>query len=207
MSFWDFSSVNETPPQETVVTQGGGDLAFPDGTWLTVSLDEAKWNSFNGGERHISLRGSILAPQEYDGVKISNRKVFAKLWIVDGNLESKKDTADAYKKKHQTLLMGIDAHTGKVLLKKAVKSGNQDWSPNDEDLVEIINKPFSWRIGAMKSKEGKIINYLSGIGAPNRAPEINGKLSYNERDETPRGSSMSSSSGGSRQDMDDEIPF
>ena len=206
MSFWDFSSVDETPPQETVVTQGGGDLAFPDGTWLTVSLDEAKWNSFNGGERHISLRGSILAPSEYDGVKISNRKVFAKLWIVDGNLESKKDKAGAYKKKHQTILMGIDAHTGKVLLKKAMKSGNQEWLPNDEDLVEIINKPFAWRIGAMKS-EGKTINFLSGIGAPSRAPEINGKLSYNERDDAPRGTSGSSSGGVSRQDMDDEIPF
>lgn len=203
MSFWDFSSVDDAPPAETVVTQGGGDLAFPEGTWVTVSLDEAKWNSFNGGEKHISLRASILAPQEYDGVKIANRKLFAKLWIVNGNLESKKDKADAYKKKHQTLLGGIDAHTGKVLLKKAMKSGNQEWQPTDEDLVEILNKPFAWRIGAMKS-EGKVINFLSGIGAPNRAVEIPGKLAYNDRDETPRGAS---GGGSSSRDLDDEIPF
>lgn len=211
MSFWNFETVNEKPEQETVVSQGGGDLVFPDGTWMTVSLDEAKWNQFQGGEKHISLRATILAPEEYEGVKIANRKLFAKLWIVDGNKEQKKDKSDAYKKKHQTILATIDAHTGKNLIKKAMKANDQDWQPSDEDLAACLtNKPFAWRVATMKMQDGKMINFLSGVGAPSRQPEITGKLQTQERDATPgaRGGSVNTATNGTaRYDVDDEIPF
>lgn len=212
MSFWDFETVNDTPPQEVVTSQGGGDLVFPDGTWVTVSLDEAKWNSFQGGERHISLRASILAPQEYEGVKIANRKLFAKLWIVDGNKEQKKDKADGYKKKHQTLLSTIDAHTGKALIKKALAANDPNWEPTDEDLAACLtNKPFAWRIATMKMQDGKYINFLSGIGAPSRAVEITGKLINQERDAATLGASGGGvdrvANGTARYDDGDEIPF
>lgn len=211
MSFWDFSTVNDAPEKETVVSQGGGDLIFPDGTWLTVSLDEAKWNSFQGGERHISLRATILAPEEYEGVKIANRKLFSKLWIVDGNAEQKKDKAEGYKKKHQTLLATIDAHTGKILIKKAMASGDQNWQPTDEDLATLTNKPFAWRVARMKMADGKYINFLSGIGAPSRPVEIPDKIINQDRDATPGGRSSGGvdtvANGTSRYDDGDEIPF
>lgn len=210
MSFWDFSTAGQAPAQETVTAQGGGDLVFPDGTWVTVALDEAKWNQFQGGERHISLRATILAPQEYEGVKIANRKLFSKLWVVNGNIEQKKDKADDYKKRHQTLLAAIDAHTGKGLLIKAMAAQNPNFEPSDEDLAACLtNKPFAWRIAAMKTSDGKHINFLSGIGAPSRAVEITGKLINQERDAPATGMASGGvdrvANGTAR--YDDDIPF
>lgn len=212
MSFWDFNTANDAPPQEVITSQGGGDLVFPDGTWLTVALDEAKWNSLQGGERHISLRATILAPQEYEGVKIANRKLFAKLWVVAGNVEQKKDKAEAYKKKHQTLLATIDAHTGKTLIGKAMAAQNPNWEPSDEDLAACLtNKPFAWRVATMKMQDGKYINFLSGIGAPSRAVEIPGKLINQERGDATPGAGGGTvdrvANGTSRYDDESEIPF
>jgi len=204
MSYWDLSSDGK-PAEEVVAEGGGGDLVYPDGSWVTVSLDEAKWNQFKDGERHVSLRATILAPAEFDGVKIANRKLFTKLWLVDGNRAEKGDKAEARKKRDWTMITAIDSHCGGGLLKAAKKAGKDDWVPTDEDFASnLLNKPFAWRIGMMISKQdGKNINFMNGVAAPSRQVEIPGSLKTQVRQQNTGGGS----SDRSRVDYDDEIPF
>jgi len=211
MSYWDLSG--DAEPVKEVVTEvsGGMDLVFPGGTWLKVSMDEAKWGSKEGGERSLRARFTILAPEEFNGVKIANRKLFSNFWLVNGNLAQKGDGSQKYKEKHWKLFMGIDANCGGLLLKKAQKSGQEQWLPSDEDIAEtLLNKPFSYRLAHMVSKEdGKNINWLDGIAPATKPTELKGVL-YNKREDGSSGGSSQvnrQANGTARYDDGEDIPF
>jgi len=144
MSYWNLRDGSQVETEkEFEAPSGGGNLIFPEGSSLLASLDEIKWNSFQGGEEHISARWNILAPEEFSG-----RKVFQKLYP-EGDAARAKDE-DKRKKKADTakrMLAAIDANCGG----KIVKLGRK---PSDEDFaMHLTNKPMVIRLGVWEMKQ------------------------------------------------------
>lgn len=124
MSFWNLTDTNEKLDTTGSFDAGGGDIApIPKDTQVKAACDEAKWDSHNGDE-YISLRWTVLAPDEY-----KNRKIFQKVRVLDD--DSKK--ADKAKR----MLAAIAANAGGGLLKVEGK-------PTDADLQSnLLMKPMA----------------------------------------------------------------
>jgi hypothetical protein len=192
MSFWDLSDGDQVSTEkEYEAPSGGGNLILPDGSSVMASIDECKWQSFQGGEEHISARWNILAPEEYQG-----RKIFQKMYP-EGDAARNTDPAKA-KKKGDTakrMLAAIDANCGGGLMKLQRK-------PSDEDFaMHLTNKPMVIRLG-LWDLDGKQGNWVQAVSPASKPVSVDASKVTKAAPKDQK-----SSVGGSSRYDDDEIPF
>jgi len=140
MSFWQTSDNSALANNGTAEMGGGNIEPMPEGTQVLAAPEEAKWDEY-GGDRYISIRWSVLAPEEY-----KNRKVFQKIRVMD---------ADAKKAdKAKRMLAAIDQNAQGGLMQAGTE-------PTDQSLMQgLVNKPMVlklglWKIEASQSNDGQ----------------------------------------------------
>lgn len=160
MSFWDVGGEDLQKNQGSYEQEGGDIKPIPDGTQVLALIDEAKWDAFQEGDDYISLRWSIMAPNEY-----KNRKVFQKLWVLGNN----PNQSDAEKRKSQgvkakKMLAAIDHNAGGKLL----SSGE---APTDDSMARsITNKPMVLKLKVWEMEiqgEKKSGNWIAAVSPRN----------------------------------------
>lgn len=160
MSFWDVGGEDLQKNQGSYEQEGGDIKPIPDGTQVLALIDEAKWDAFQEGDDYISLRWSIMAPNEY-----KNRKVFQKLWVLGNN----PNQSDAEKRKSQgvkakKMLAAIDHNAGGKLL----SSGE---APTDDSMARsITNKPMVLKLKVWEMEiqgEKKSGNWIVAVSPRN----------------------------------------
>lgn len=190
MSFWNIEGEDLNKTQGSFEQEGGDLEPIPDGTQVLALIDEAKWNDFQGEDRHISLRWSVMAPAEY-----KNRKVFQKLWVL-GNNPNQSDDAKrkAQADKAKRMLAAIDHNAGGKLL----ESGE---APTDDSMTRsITNKPMVLKLRVWEMEiqgEKKSGNWIAAVsprnagakkaeeaGAKEPAPKVQQPSIEEEGDET-----------------------
>jgi hypothetical protein len=190
MSFWNLSD-GEKAKSETEFDAGGGNMEpIPAGTNALSMIDEVKWDKTKNGDEFVSIRWSVMKPEEY-----LNRKVFQKIWCKDLDPNAK-DNDKALKKRDKAIRMlaAIDANAGGKLM----KNGRE---PDDDDLQSALTGKLmiiSLQQWKMKSETGEdmIGNWVSAVSA---------KGSKDVKAGTP---SQKTSAPSASQDLDDdEIPF
>lgn len=182
-------------------TGGGGFSLFPNNTSVKAAIDEAKWSKDKENRERLSIRWTILAPEEY-----ANRKVFQNLWIkgVDPyELEKGGEEKAIAKRDRQRMMFGaIDANAGGKLA-ELLMDGVEI---KDEHLMKhLTNKPMVIRIDLMvprgsgdpRNFVAKISPKTSAVSTPEEIAKGNAEVS---------GLKKTSSSMASR-NLDDEIPF
>ena len=185
MSFWKTSTGEEAYSgieNGSFETGGGVIEPIPANTNALAFVEEAKWETnANNACSYISLRWTILAPEEY-----KNRKVFQKLWVSDLDPSSK--NPEAKRDKALMMLAAIDFNAGG----KLKSSGG---SPSDEAMqVHLCNKPMmikiqQWAIKNEMTGETSRGNWISAV-----SPKGSAKA------ETPTQTARN-------QTIDDVIPF
>jgi hypothetical protein len=194
MSFWDLSDGGTAVDTDKEYEIPSGNMEpIPDGSSVLAMIDEAKWDKPRDGyAEFVSLRWSVLAPDEY-----KNRKIFQKLWVTDDDPNAKDDAAAAKKRdKARRMLAAIDANAGGKLTRKP-------GIPTDEDLSACLtNKPMTikcmlWEMPD-REKPGEFIrgNWIAAV-----APKSKG-VDVKEASSPKRASAPAASVND-----DDEIPF
>src|SRR5690625_2648700 len=160
MSFWNVAGEDLNKTQGSFEQEGGDIKPIPDGTQVLALIDEAKWDAFQEGDDYISLRWSIMAPNEY-----KNRKVFQKLWVLGNN----PNQSDAEKRKAQgvkakKMLAAIDHNAGGKLL----ATGE---APTDDSMARsITNKPMVLKLKVWEMEiqgEKKSGNWIAAVSPRN----------------------------------------
>lgn len=168
MSFFKLSTGENATATDSFEVEGGGNYIFADGSTVMTMIDDAKWQSFDGGERFINLRFSVVAPAtDANGVKIANRKLFTRLYPIDGNRAQKGDKANQKRDRDLKMLLAIDAN---VYGKLATLTGE----PTDSDLQSaLMGKPFVTKWGAydMNGRQG---NWLMGVFNATKETSVGG---------------------------------
>ncbi len=201
--FWGLSEGGSAAENTTgSFDAGGGNMQpIPSDTNVLAAIDEAKWDG-NEGAKYISLRWSVLQPEEFE-----NRKVFQKLWVSDADPRAKSDKVSAKRDKAKKMLAAIDMNAGGKLLAKPVM-------PSDEAMtLHLTNKPMIVKVMVWEMKDAMTgeINRGNWVGAV--ASKSSAKVSSSEEIakskaemEHHQKSSAGAASRGSR-DLGDEIPF
>jgi hypothetical protein len=193
MSFWNLSDGGSAADTGADYEIPGGNLdPIPDGSSVLAMIDEAKWDDKDGAD-FISLRWSVLSPDEY-----KNRKVFQKLWVTDDDPNAKDEDKAAKKRdKARRMLAAIDANAGGKLTKK-------EGIPTDETLtVCLTNKPMIIRVAVWKQPDrenpGEYIrgNWVQAVAPKSKGIDVKPATA-------PKAQTRGAQSAG---DMDDEIPF
>jgi hypothetical protein len=152
MSFWD---LGEDLQAGGNFEMGGGDISpIPNDTTVLALIDEAKWDESREGDRYISLRWSVISPDDY-----KNRKVFQKLWVQDDDPKAK--DPEKKREKAKRFLAAVDFNCGG----KLVASGK---APTNESLMSCLSgKPMHIKVMVweMDGKEG---NWVASV-APKSA--------------------------------------
>ena len=192
--FWNLSDGEDAAKTGAEYEIPGGNMdPIPAGSSVLAMIDEAKWDhTQNDAEEYISLRWTVLAPEEY-----KNRKVFHKLWVTDHDPNAK-DHAKAIAKtdKARKMLAAIDANAGGKLTAK-------DARPSDDDLARALqDRPMVITLMTWESNTGGGGgNWVSAVAPKNKPLKIGDKA-------PAKAKAIGSSGGGySRQDDTDEIPF
>ena len=122
---------------------GGGNLQpIPSETNVLAAIDEAKWSKNQAGDEFISLRWSVLQPEEFE-----NRKIFQKLWVTDFDPNIGVDKAIAKRDKAKRMLAAIDTNAGGKLLAKPIM-------PTDESMtLHLLNKPMIVKVMVWEVKD------------------------------------------------------
>lgn len=193
MGFWNLSDGEDAAKTGAEYEIPGGNMdPIPAGSSVLAMIDEAKWDhTQNDAEEYISLRWTVLAPDEY-----KNRKVFHKLWVTDHDPNAK-DTAKAIAKtdKARKMLAAVDANAGGKLTAKDAK-------PSSDDLaMALMDKPMVITLGLWEMA-GNSGNWVMAVAPKNKELKIGDKAPAKAG-----GNRSSGSSGGSRAELDDEIPF
>jgi hypothetical protein len=201
MSFWNLSDGEDAKSNASgEFDAGGGRIeVIPDNTSVLAAIDEAKWDRTADQDRYISLRWTVLAPEEF-----KNRKIFQKLWVLDDEPRAK----DPAKKrdKAKRMLAAIDTNAGGKLLAR-------NEQPTDESLTACLtNKPMVVRVMVWEMPDrqtggvaqGNWVGAVSPKSTPVSTSEEIERNAEAMAKRQPQGGGMS---GGSRRDMDDEIPF
>lgn len=201
MGFWDTSDGEDVKSNSTgEFDAGGGRMeVIPDNTSVLAMIDEAKWDRTQDQDRYISLRWTVLAPEE-----LKNRKIFQKLWVLDDEPRAK----DPAKKrdKAKRMLAAIDTNAGGKLLAKPEM-------PTDESLTSCLtNKPMVIKVMVWEMEDrsnggiarGNWVGAVAPKTAPQSSPEEIAK-GQAKMDAQPK--ARGNGGGMSRRDMDDEIPF
>jgi hypothetical protein len=205
--FWNLSDgddVKETAGSGEFDAGGGNLLPIPAETSVMAAIDEAKWDKDQDGNRFISLRWTVLAPEDY-----KNRKVYQKLWVTDADPRTKADKVAAKRDKAKKMLGAIDTNCGGKLLAKGVE-------PTDESLTACLtNKPMVVKVMIWKMRDRQTDEMMRGnwVGAvaPKSAPQSSAddvaKAQAELEREVAREKTMGGGGGGGSRSMDDEIPF
>ena len=203
--FWNLSDgedIKETAGSGEFDAGGGNLLPIPAETSLLAAIEEAKWDKDGDGNRFISLRWTVLGPEEYE-----NRKVFQKLWVADADPRAKPDKVAAKRDKAKKMLGAIDTNCGGKLLSKPVE-------PTDESLTlcltrkPMVIKVMIWKLRDKQTGEWALGNWVGAV-APKGSPQTSsediakGKAAL----EKELASSGGMGGGGGSRSMDDEIPF
>jgi len=141
-SFWQTSDNDDATKTDGSFESGGGNFdPIPEGSSVLAMPDEAKWDTpRDRSEEFISIRWSVIAPEEY-----RNRKIFQKIWVEDHNPQAKDETAAIRQiDKGKRMLAAIDANAGGKLARSAKR-------PTDQDLaVALISKQMVIKLGVWK---------------------------------------------------------
>ncbi len=182
---------------------GGGNMQpIPNDTSVLAAIDEAKWDKDQQGNRFISLRWSVLQPEDFE-----NRKVFQKLWVTDADPRAKPDKVAAKRDKAKLMLGAIDLNAGGKLLSKP-------GLPTDEGMtLHLTNKPMIIKVMVWSMKDAMTgeMNRGNWVGAV--SSRQTGKVSTPEEIERGKAemdhAQRTSASGAAKANrtIDDEIPF
>lgn len=195
MGFWNTSDGEDAAKTGTEYEIPGGSMdPIPAGSSVLAMIDEAKWDhTQNDAEEFVSLRWTVLAPEEY-----KNRKVFHKLWVTDHDPNAK-DHAKAVAKtdKARKMLAAIDANAGGKLTAK-------DARPSDDDLARALqDRPMVITLMIWDSNTGGAGgNWVAAVAPKNKPLKIGDKAPAKAK-AASQGSAGGAYAGG----MDDEIPF
>lgn len=197
MGFWNTSDGEDAAKTGTEYEIPGGSMEpIPAGSSVLAMIDEAKWDhTQNDAEEFVSLRWTVLAPEEY-----KNRKVFHKLWVTDHDPNAK-DHAKAVAKtdKARKMLAAIDANAGGKLTAK-------DARPSDDDLARALqDRPMVITLMIWDSNTGGAGgNWVAAVAPKNKPLKIGDKAPA----KAGGNRSIGSSGGGYSRDVDeDSIPF
>jgi uncharacterized protein YdaU (DUF1376 family) len=198
MSFWnleDGTSAADTGTEYEI--PGGGNLEpIPADSNVLAIIDEAKWDEKDDA-KYISLRWTVLAPDEY-----KNRKIFHKLWVLDDDPSAKdKEAAKKKRDKAKRMLGAIDANAGGNLAKAAQM-------PSDSALQQhLMNKPMIikcmiWEMPDRENPGEKIKgNWIAAVAPASKGVDVKAAPPAK-----PKAAAQAGAQAGSF-DMDDEIPF
>ena len=193
--FWNLSDGEDAAKTGAEYEIPGGNMdPIPAGSSVLAMIDEAKWDhTQNDAEEFVSLRWTVLAPEEY-----KNRKVFHKLWVTDHDPNAK-DHAKAVAKtdKARKMLAAIDANAGGKLTAK-------DARPSDDDLARALqDRPMVITLMIWDSNTGGAGgNWVAAVAPKNKPLKIGDKAPAKAK-AASQGSAGGAYAGG----MDDEIPF
>lgn len=195
MGFWNLSDGEDAAKTGAEYEIPGGNMdPIPAGSSVLAMIDEAKWDhTQNDAEEYISLRWTVLAPEEY-----KNRKVFQKLWVTDHDPNAK-DTAKAIAKtdKARKMLAAIDANAGGKLTAKDAK-------PSSDDLaMALMDKPMVITLGVWESNQpgGNGGNWVMAVAPKNKPLKIGDKAPAKKSGGNPLDFNRRGP------EVDDEIPF
>jgi hypothetical protein len=133
MGFWDLSDGDSAAKTGQEYEVPGGNMEpIPEGSSVLAVIDEAKWETKQSGEDYISLRWSVLSPDEF-----KNRKVFHKLWVTDLDPMAKDEKKGIAKRdKARRMLAAVDANAGGKLI------AQEGMPTNDSLTLHLCNKPM-----------------------------------------------------------------
>lgn len=198
--FWGLSTGEDASTKtDGSFDAGGGNMQpIPNDTSVLAAIDEAKWDKDQNGNRFISLRWSVLQPEEFE-----NRKVFQKLWVLDDEPKAK----DPVKKRDKAKLMlgAIDMNAGGKLLAKPVM-------PTDEALtLHLTNKPMIIKVMVWSMRDQATGDMNSGNWVGAVSSRQSGKVSTSEEIERNKENAAvhqrQVGGGAKNRSLDDEIPF
>jgi len=203
MSFWNLSDGEDVKTNSTgEFDAGGGRMeVIPDNTSVLAYIDEAKWDRTQDQDRFISLRWTILAPEEF-----KNRKIYQKVWVLDPKPNTKADKVEQTRDKAKRMLAAIDTNAGGKLMAR-------NEMPTDEGLTTCLTqKPMVVKIMVWEMPDratggiaqGNWVGAVSPKTTPVSTPE---EIAKNAAAMLPKGKSSGGGMGGGRSAMDDEIPF
>lgn len=158
MSFWmtnEGEAISQTATYEA--PSGGGNYVFADGSTIAGVIEDIKWDSFNGGLEFINYRISVMQPTEdANGVKIANRKIFAKL-MINGKDQSEPEKRIKEGNNAKRMLAAIATNAGGGLF-------TVQGEPTTEQLQQhLMMKPMTFRLGRWEFN-GKTGNYVQAVG-------------------------------------------
>jgi hypothetical protein len=201
MSFWNVSDGEDVKSSSNGEFEAGGRIELiPDGTSVLAAIDEAKWDRTQDGDRYISLRWTVLAPEE-----LKNRKIFQKLWVLGNDPGAK----DPVKKgdKAKRMLGAIDTNAGGKLLSRNEEPTNESLT-SCLTMKQMVVRVMVWEMedrATGKTASGNWIGAVSPKSSPvSSGEEVSAKAAASASNNTGSGRG---GRGSSRNDMDDEIPF
>jgi len=186
---------------------GGGNMQpIPSDTNVLAAIDEAKWAKNQKGDEFISLRWSVMQPEEFE-----NRKIFQKLWVTDFDpsvFGSKgEDKAIAKRDKAKKMLAAIDTNAGGKLLAKPVM-------PTDESMtLHLTNKPMIVKVMVWEMTDRMTGDVARGNWVGAVSSKAAAKVSSPEeiaKSKSEMANHQSKAAGAAARggrDLDDEIPF
>jgi hypothetical protein len=186
---------------------GGGNMQpIPSDTNVLAAIDEAKWSKNQKGDEFISLRWSVMQPEEFE-----NRKIFQKLWVTDFDpsvFGSKgEDKAIAKRDKAKKMLAAIDTNAGGKLLAKPVM-------PTDESMtLHLTNKPMIVKVMVWEMTDRMTGDVARGNWVGAVSSKAAAKVSSPEeiaKSKSEMANHQSKAAGAAARggrDLDDEIPF
>ena len=206
--FWGLSEGGSATDNATSEFDAGGgniDLIPPE-TNVLAAIDEAKWSKNQKGDEFISLRWSVMQPEEFE-----NRKVFQKLWVTDFKPDvflKGEDKAIAYRDKAKRMLAAIDLNAGGKLMAKPVM-------PTDESMtLHLTNKPMIIKVMVWEMPDRMTGDVATGNWVGAVASKANAKVSTTEEIARSRAqmkhhqSKAAGAAAKSSRDLDgDSIPF
>ena len=205
-NFWGLSDGEDASSTDGSFDAGGGDMQpIPAETNVLAAIDEAKWSKNQAGDEFISLRWSVIAPEEFE-----NRKIFQKLWVSDFEPEALKkghDKAIAKRDKAKRMLAAIDTNAGGKLLAKPIM-------PTDESMtLHLLNKPMIVKAMVWEMKDRMTGDTMRGNWVGAVSSKATSKVSSPEeiaKSKAEMAHHQSKSAGAAargNRDLDDSIPF
>lgn len=198
MSFWKLSDGEEANTGTSgEFDLGGGRMeVIPDNTSVLAAIDEAKWDRNMDQDRFISLRWTILAPEEF-----KNRKIFQKLWVLDAKPNTKPEKVEQTRDKAKRMLAAIDTNAGGKLLAKGEM-------PTDESLTSCLtNKPMVIKIMVWEMPDRTNGGTAQGNWVGAVSPKSSPVTPVEDIVKAQAKMASQPKAQNSRRELDDEIPF
>lgn len=159
MSFWNLTDGSAVASSEAYEAPSVEIEPIPKNTVCNAVIEEAKWDDYEG-DRYISLKWRVMAPQDY-----ANRVIFHKLKLFGtSRCKDPARTADNAKR----MFAVIDHNAGGKLRQIATE-------PTDEDLMgALMGKRMGIRcnVWSMKQDDGTVKkgNWIDAVSAPQNLP-------------------------------------